>query len=54
MLFFKNDYDMWDTVKTFVVFLNRLPEFPVTFIHNIEEDEICKKELLGIHDDSAR
>ena len=54
MLFFKNDYDMWDTVKTFVVFLNRLPEFPETFIHSIEEDQVCKKELMGIHDDSTR
>jgi hypothetical protein len=54
MLFFKHDYDMWDTVKTFVVFLNRLPEFPETFIHTIEEDQFCKNELLGIHDDSIR
>lgn len=54
MLFFKNDFELWDTVKSFIVFLNRLPEYPKTSIHEIEEDEYCRKELLGINDDSAR
>ena len=51
MLFFKIDCELWDTVKTFIVFLNRLPDYPRTTIHDIEEDVYCKNQLLGITDD---
>lgn len=54
MLFFKNDAEVWDTVKSFIVFLNRLPEYPKSYIHEIGEDEHCKNLLLGITDDSSR
>jgi hypothetical protein len=54
MLFFKIDRELWDTVKTFIVFLNRLPDYPKSYIHQIEEDQYCKNQLLGIHDDSSR
>ena len=48
MLFFKIEEDLWGIVKTFIVFLNRLPEFPRTYIHEIEMDEKCLKELESI------
>ena len=51
MLFFKLESDLWDTVKTFIVFLNRLPEYPRSFLHEIEVDEQCMKELKGISDE---
>lgn len=51
MLFFKLEVDLWDTVKTFIVFLNRLPEYPRSFLHDIEIDEYCMKELNGIGDE---
>ena len=54
MLFFKNDFEVWNTIKTFIVFLNRLPEYPKSDIHFIEEDQYCKRELLGIEDDTLR
>jgi hypothetical protein len=54
MLLFKNDFEMWNTIKTFIVFLNRLPEYPKGYIHQLEEDQYCKRELLGIEDDTAR
>jgi hypothetical protein len=54
MLLFKNDFEMWSTIKTFIVFLNRLPEYPKSYIHQIEEDLYCRRELLGIQDDSFR
>jgi hypothetical protein len=54
MLFFKNDFEAWNTIKTFIVFLNRLPEYPKSDIHRIEEDQYCKRELLGIEDDTIR
>ena len=48
MLFFKIDRDYWDIVKTFIIFLNRLPDHPKTHIHDIAIDETCLKELKRI------
>lgn len=45
MLFYKVDRDLWDVTKTFIVFLNRLPEYPRTVIHDIEMDQNCLEEL---------
>ena len=50
MLFFKIDKSLWSSVKTFVVFLNKLPEYPHTYIHDIDIDEVCLKELESISD----
>jgi hypothetical protein len=49
MLFFKIEKDMWSQIKTFIIFLNRLPEFPKTYIHDIPVDLICLKELQTIY-----
>ena len=38
MLFYKIEEELWGIVKTFVVFLNRLPDYPHTYIHEIEMD----------------
>lgn len=48
MLFFKIDNDLWSYMKTFVVFLNRLPEYPKGYIHDIEIDSFCAQELEKI------
>jgi hypothetical protein len=48
MLFYKVDRDLWDVTKTFIVFLNRLPEFPKTIIHDIEMDQKCLEELKRV------
>mgnify|MGYP001216859599 CR=1 FL=1 len=37
-------------MKTFVVFLNKLPEYPKCFIHDVEIDEYCLSELGRIYD----
>ena len=49
MLFFKIEEELWSPLKTFVVFLNRLPEYPKSYIHNIESDEYCLSELDRIY-----
>lgn len=54
MLFYKIDFEMWSSVKAFIVFLNRLPEFPLSYIHQIKEDDYCTQQLLGIKDGSSR
>lgn len=46
MLFYKLEKELWSPVKSFVVFLNRLPEYPHCYIHDIELDETCI-ELLN-------
>tara|TARA_Y100000004_G_scaffold192611_1_gene253474 strand:- start:2183 stop:2575 length:393 start_codon:yes stop_codon:yes gene_type:complete len=45
MLFFKIERELWGYVKTFVVFLNRLPDYPRTYIHEIEDDPFIKSQL---------
>ena len=45
MLFFKIDEDLWDTMKSFVIFLNRMPEYPKTSMHDVQVDLECLKEL---------
>ena len=50
MLFYKIEEDMWTVMKTFVVFLDKLPEYPKCFIHDIEIDEYCLSELGRIYD----
>ena len=52
MLFFKIDSDLWSCMKTFVVFLNRLPEYPKSHLHDIPVDLHCLKELNLIYDES--
>ena len=50
MLFYKIEEDMWNIMKTFVVFLDKLPEYPKCFIHDIKVDEYCLSELGRIYD----
>ena len=50
MLFYKIEEEMWDIMKTFVVFLDKLPEYPKCFIHDIKVDEYCLSELGRIYD----
>ncbi len=46
LLFYKLDEDLWSILKTFVIYLERLPEFPITKLHDIPVDEKCL-ELLN-------
>ena len=50
MLFYKIEEEMWEIMKTFVVFLDKLPEYPHCFIHDVEIDEYCLSELGRIYD----
>jgi hypothetical protein len=45
MLFFKVDSELWPVLKTIVVFLNKLPDYPRGHVHEIKSDEYCLKEL---------
>ena len=50
MLFYKIDEELWSTMKTFIIFLNSLPEYPKTYIHDIKVDLDCLKELNKIYE----
>jgi len=48
MLFFKIEKELWCTVKTFMLFLNKIPEYPKCYLHDIPVDIECLKELQKI------
>ena len=49
MLFFKIEQDLWPAMKSFIIFLNKFPEYPRTFIHDIKVDLDCMKSLYQIY-----
>ena len=48
LLFYNLEKDLLPPIKSFLVFLNRLPEYPKTEINIIEEDIECLKQLQSI------
>ena len=51
MLFFKIEKDLWSSMKTFVMFLGKLPEYPKSKIHDIKVDLFCLQELYTIYNE---
>ena len=49
MLFFKIEEDLWSSMKSFIMFLNRLPEYPKTYMHDIQVDINCLSHLYEIY-----
>ena len=45
MLFFKIEKDLWSVMKTFIIFLNRLPAYPKCVFHDVQVDLDCLKQL---------
>ena len=52
MLFFKIERELWSSMKSFIIFLNRLPEYPKSTIHDIQVDLNCLSELQKIYNGS--
>ena len=48
LLFYNLERELWSYIKSFLIFLNRLPEYPKTEINTIEEDLECLKQLQSI------
>jgi hypothetical protein len=48
LLFFKIDRDLWSVLKSFMMFLGRMPEYPKSFIHDIMPDIDCLSHLQRI------
>ena len=49
MLFHKIEKELWPVMKTFVLFLNKLPEYPRCYIYDIDVDVSCLEELQKIY-----
>jgi len=49
MLFFKIEQELWSSMKTFVIFLGKLPEYPKSSIHDVQVDLYCLQELYSIY-----
>ena len=45
LLFYNLEEDLWPYLKSFLVFLNRIAEYPRTAINDIHEDKDCLKQL---------
>jgi hypothetical protein len=48
LLFYNLEEELWPAIKSFLVFLNRIPDFPKTRISGIGIDEVCLKELQSL------
>ena len=45
LLFYNLEEDLWPSIKSFLVFLNRIPEYPKTRITEIKPDQNCLDQL---------
>ena len=48
LLFYNLEKDLWPYIKSFLLFLKRLPEYPHTEINNIKEDSVCSSQLQEV------
>jgi|TARA_B100000073_G_scaffold21436_1_gene16934 hypothetical protein len=48
MLFYKIERELWSVMKTFVLFLNKLPDTPRCYIHDVQVDLDCMIELNNL------
>jgi len=48
LLFYNLEEELWPAIKSFLTFLNRIPEYPKTDISEIPLDEVCLKELQSL------
>ncbi len=54
MLFFKVEKDLWSIMKTFIVFLNKLPQYPKCFLHDIPVDIDCLSQLQKVYNKDGK
>ena len=52
LLFYNLERDLWSSIKAFLVFLGKLPEFPRSEIDEITIDQYCVDQLENINGDN--
>lgn len=48
LLFYNLEKELWPYLKSFLIFLNRISEYPHTEINDIKEDEDCLTQLKDL------
>lgn len=48
LLFYRLEKELWSSIKTFLIFLQRVPEYPRSFLDEIPIDETCLKILESL------
>ena len=48
LLFYNLEEDLWPAIKSFLFFLNRIPDYPRSHVHGIPQDQYCIDELNSI------
>ena len=48
LLFYNLEEELWPSIKSFLLFLNRIPEYPRTNVDDIEVDENCLSQLKAL------
>ena len=48
LLFYNLEKELWPSIKSFLLFLNRIPEYPKTNIDDIELDQNCLSQLKAL------
>lgn len=51
LLFFNLERDLWSSIKSFLVFLGKLPEYPRTGVEDIPTDQYCIQQLENLTDE---
>ena len=46
--FYNLEEDLWPAIKSFLMFLQRIPDYPKSHIHGIPEDQTCIDELNSV------
>ena len=54
MLFYKIEKELWDVMKTFVIFLNKMPDYPKSHKHDNPVDLECLAELHKVYKDGDK
>jgi len=54
MLFYKTEIELWDVLKSFIMFLNRLPEYPRSELHDVQPNIECLSELQKIYNGKGK
>ena len=48
LLFYNLEEELWPSIKSFLLFLNRIPEYPKTLVDEIEADQNCLLQLKAL------
>ena len=45
LLLYNLEKDLWPAIKSFLIFLKRIPEYPPSTLHKVDEDQVCVTQL---------